>query len=155
MRTRDSRPTLLVASALAALLASLCCLTPLVLVLFGLASVSTAVSLDNLLSGRYVWWFRLAGLAFLAIALLIYFRRRGVCTLDEARRQRNRILNFSLIALFFATGGYLLVNGVILAYWGAAVGLPWELERSATPVSAALLAVAAILLIRSLRPRGP
>ncbi len=131
MRTRDSRPTLLVASALAALLASLCCLTPLVLVLFGLASVSTAVSLDTLLSGRYVWWFRLAGLGFLAIALLIYFRRRGVCTLDEARRQRNRILNFSLIALFFATGGYLLVNGVILAYWGAAVGLPWELERGA------------------------
>jgi membrane protein implicated in regulation of membrane protease activity len=91
-RTAKAGTRFLLQSALAVVIGSLCCLTPVVLVLFGLASISTAVSLDDLLTGHYGWAFRLAGLSLLTLALIMYFRRRGVCTLDEARRQRNRII---------------------------------------------------------------
>src|SRR5690242_3076609 len=86
-------------SALAALAGGLCCLTPVVLVLPGLASISAAASLSNVLYGDYHWQFRLFALAFLALALIIYFRRKGICTLRQARRERNRIINTSLLVL--------------------------------------------------------
>ncbi len=69
-------------SGLAAVLGGLCCVTPVVLVLAGLASISVAASLGNVLYGEYRWAFRLVALGFLVLALWVYFRRRGTCTLD-------------------------------------------------------------------------
>ena len=100
----SDRKGVFVLSALAALVGGLCCLTPVVLVLLGLASISAAASLGNVLYGDYHWEFRLVALAFLALALVIYFRRKGICTLDQARRERNRIINTSLLVLIFAVG---------------------------------------------------
>jgi len=118
-----------------------------VLVLFGLASISTAVSLDNVLTGRYVWVFRSVALLILALALVVYFRRRGVCTLDEARRQRKRIINSVLLMLLFAVGGYIAFEYVLLGYWGVAVGLPWRPERWAFVWSGVLLGTGVLLLL--------
>src|SRR5881296_2883048 len=86
-------------SAIFGLVAGLCCLTPIVLVLLGVATISAANSLGNILYGEYRWAFRAAALASLVAAIVVHFRRRGVCTLDEARRRRNAILNFSVLAL--------------------------------------------------------
>ena len=137
----------MVHSALALVTGCLCCITPLVLVLFGLASISTAISLDNVLTGQYVWVFRSAALLFLALALVVYFRRRGICTLDQARRQRNSIINTVLLTLLFATGGYIAFEYIVLGYWGVAVGLPWMPERWAFVWSAVLLGAGVLLLL--------
>ena len=57
--------------------------------MFGLASVSSAAALSDTLywgTGSY-WWFRptMLGLAslFVIIGLVMYFRNRGICTLDD------------------------------------------------------------------------
>ncbi len=75
-------------SGVAAVIGGLCCVTPVVLVLAGLASISVAAGLGNVLYGEYRWAFRLAALGFTVLALWFYFRRRGICTLDQGRRDR-------------------------------------------------------------------
>jgi hypothetical protein len=110
-----------------AVVASLCCLPSVVLVLFGLASVSTAAALsDRLYWGpmRYVLY--AVSLALAAGGLLLYFRRRGICTLDAARRERNRIRNTTLLVLIGGVATYLVWNYIILDLIGIAVGLPWQ-----------------------------
>jgi len=111
-----------------AVVASLCCLPSVVLVLLGLASVSTAAALsDQLYWGptRYVLY--AVSLALAAGGLVIYFRRRGICTLDAARRERNRIANLSLFVLVGGVLAYLVWNYLILDFIGIAAGLPWQM----------------------------
>jgi len=143
----SDRKGIFVLSGLAALVGGLCCLTPVVLVLLGLASISVAASLGNVLYGDYHWEFRLAALAFLALALIVYFRRRGICTLDQARRQRHRIINTSLVVLIFAAGIYIFWTYVAVHWFGIWAGLPWRQydESWAVPLSAAVLCAAVIL----------
>ncbi len=117
------------------MLATMCCLPSVVLVLFGLSSVSAAASLsDTLYCGGEGWgWFRPTILTVsacsLALALVLHFRRAGVCTLEEAVRQRRAIINTTLLAFSVGTTLYLLVNYVVLTEAGIAVGLPWESSR--------------------------
>lgn len=147
------RKGILLFSVLGGFIGGLCCLTPIVLVLLGLASVSLAADVGNVLYGEHRWAFRIASLAFLAAGLVVYFRRRGVCTLEEARRERNRIINFSLLVLLAATVIYLLWNYVVLHYWGIWAGLPWAQysdEYWAIPL-AGVLAVIFFLLLRRQR----
>ena len=109
------------------ILASMCCLPSVILVMFGLTSVSTAAALSNTL-----YWgpFRpiLYGitLIFIAIGLTKYFRQQGICSLDEAKRQRTKVTNTSLLVLILSILTYLIFNYVILELLGIAVGLPWE-----------------------------
>ena len=110
-----------------AVIASLCCLPSVVLVLFGLASVSTAAALsDRLYWGpmRYVLYAVSGALA--VGGLVIYFRHRGICTLAAARRERNRIRNTALLVLIGGVFTYLVWNYVILDLIGIALGLPWQ-----------------------------
>lgn len=129
-------------SALGGLFAGLCCLTPIVLVSFGLTSVTIANNWGNLLYGEYKWWFRVAGLALTGTTLILYLRGRGVCTLDQARRERNRIVNLVVLSLLGFTAVYVFWVYVVLHEWGVAAGLPWAQwnESWAIPVSAALVA---------------
>jgi len=145
----SDRKGVFVLSALAALVGGLCCLTPVVLVLLGLASISAAASLGNVLYGDYHWEFRLVALAFLALALVIYFRRKGICTLDQARRERNRIINTSLLVLIFAVGMYIFWTYIAVHWFGVWAGLPWRQydEGWAIPASASVLAAAVILYL--------
>ncbi len=141
------RKGILFISALAGLIGGLCCVTPVVLVLLGLASISVAADLGNVLYGDYRWLFRLGALAFLALALWIYFRRRGICTLDQARRERNRIINTSLVVVISAIGVYVFWTYIAVHYWGIAVGLPWAQydESWALPASLVVLGAAVLL----------
>ena len=118
-----------------AFLASMCCLPSVVLVMFGLASVSTAAALSNKLywgEGGF-WWFRptmlLIAFAFVVIGLIIHFRSRGICTLDQAKRERRKVVNTTLLVLVISYLAYLLLNYVILTEIGLLFDLPWESSR--------------------------
>lgn len=150
MKTPEANPDrkdIFLISGLAALIGGLCCVTPVVLVLLGLSTLAFANSLGNVLYGDYRWAFRLAALAFLALALWVYFRKRGICTLDQARRKRNRIIGTTLVVLIAAIGMYMFWTYLVVHYWGIAVGLPWAQydESWALPASAVVLAAAVIL----------
>ena len=117
------------------LLATMCCLPSVVLVLFGLSSVSSAAALsDTLYWGEDGWeWFRPTLLGVSAVCLVaglvLHFRREGICTMVAAVRERRRIINTSLAAVFIAVTLYLVVNYVVLTEIGIALGLPWESSR--------------------------
>ena len=87
--------------------ASLCCLIPVILVLLGLSTVAFAASLSDFLYGQHKWAFRIIGLILLAFSLLIYFRSKGICTINEAKRQGNKIINVVLISVIAAIIGYI------------------------------------------------
>jgi hypothetical protein len=100
------------------LIASLCCLAPIVLVALGISTVAFGTSLTNVLDGHYRWAFQLAGVAALAVSLIIYFRRRGVCTLDQVKRHRNEIINKTLLVLIVGIIGYYLFFNLLLTFIG-------------------------------------
>ena len=101
------------------LVASLCCLSPVILVVFGIGTVSFASSLADTLYGEYKWYFRVAGLIAMAIALILYFRRtKNICSLDEAKRRRNEIINTIAIALITGIIGYIFFLYVVVHYIG-------------------------------------
>ena len=105
-------------------IASLCCLSPLILVLIGVSTVSFASSLADTFYGEYKWYFRAVGLVALAVALVIYLRRqKGICTIDEAKRRRNEIINLLALTLIVGTIGYIVFLYVIVHYLGAWLGL--------------------------------
>lgn len=106
--------------------ASLCCLAPVVLVLLGLSTVSFATSLTDNLYGNYKWLFRSFGLLLLIASILVYFRKKkGVCSIDEAKRRRNEIINTVLIVLLVGVGGYIFWLYVVVEYIGKWLSI-WE-----------------------------
>ena len=117
------------------IIASMCCLPSVVLVLFGLASVSSAAALSDTLywGGEGYEWFRPTMLAIASISviigLVIYFRTRGICTFDDVKRQRRKVINTSLLIIIIAYLSYLLFNYVILTEIGILLGLEWESSR--------------------------
>jgi len=116
---------LLKITGLPVLFASLCCLAPIILVLFGLSTVAFAASLADVFYGTYKWVFRGVGLLLLIGSLIIYFRKKGICTIDEAQKQRKKIINTILIVLIVAVVGYVFWLYVIVEYIGVLLGL-WE-----------------------------
>lgn len=105
------------------LFASLCCLSPILLFVLGLASVSVAASMADVFYGTYKWAFRGAGLAFLIIGLVMYFRKKNICTFDEVKKQRTRIINTVLLTFFIAVVGYIFFLYVVVHYWGVFLGI--------------------------------
>lgn len=118
-----------------AFMASMCCFPSVVLVFFGLASVSTAAALSDDLYWGYngLGWFRplllIASAMMVIIGLIVYFRKEGICTLNEAKRQRQRVINTSLFVGTLTVVLYILFNFVILTELGIALSLPWESSR--------------------------
>ena len=114
------------------ILASMCCLPSVVMVMFGLRSVTTAAALSDTLywgTDGY-WWFRptllTASAIMVIVGLISYFRKQGVCTFDDVKKDKRRVLNVSLLVITIAFVSYMLFNYVILEILGIAVGLPWE-----------------------------
>ena len=121
--------------ASSSLIASMCCLPSVVLVMFGIATVSSGAALSNTL----YWgddgysWFRPLMLAIASITVIIglifYFRNQGICTIDQAKRQQRKIINTSILVIIIAYLSYLILNYVILTEIGILLGLPWESSR--------------------------
>ncbi|HCX45199.1 TPA: hypothetical protein DGT35_01195 [Patescibacteria group bacterium] len=106
------------------LVASLCCLSPIILVLLGLATVSFAGSLADIFYGEYKWIFRLVGLALLTLTTFLYLRRsKGICTIDEAKKRRKEIINTVLLILIVGIIGYTFFLYVVVHYIGVFLGL--------------------------------
>ena len=105
-------------SSVPVLVASLCCLSPVILVLLGLSTTAFAGSLADTLYGDYKWAFRGVGLLLLVGALWHHFRKKGICTLDQARRRRNEIINIALIVLIVSILAYVLWLYVGVHYIG-------------------------------------
>ena len=110
---------------LAAFVTSLCCLTPIVIVLLGLGSVSFAAGLGNTLYYQYRWVFILFGLLTLSLAYILYLRNKGICTLSQAKRKKQKIINQVILLIAITIVIYLIFNYVILEFIGIWLGL-WE-----------------------------
>jgi len=63
---------------LSALFASVCCITPLLLVLLGLGSLGVGAVL-----GRFHWWFLAAAFVLLTVAWRRYFHERRRCATEQ------------------------------------------------------------------------
>lgn len=101
------------------LVASLCCLAPIIVVIFGLGTLTFAASLANTLYGRFRWAFRAAGLVLLGLSIFFYLRReRGICTIDEAKKRRNEIVNTVIFTLAAGIVGYVVWLYVVVEYFG-------------------------------------
>ena len=108
--------------------ASLCCVPSVVWVLF--AGSSAIVAADQLSNDLYFgigrWLLYLVALALAGAGLTMHFRRDGICTLDDAKRERRRIVNTSLAVITAVIVLYLVWDYIILQLIGIAVGLPWS-----------------------------
>ncbi len=124
----EDRGPLATIVALSSVTASMCCLPSVIWVLF--AGSSAIVAADNLSNNLYYSWVRFAlyiiSLAMISIGLVMYFRNRGVCSLDDLQRNRRRVFNTSLAVFTASVATYLVWNFVILEVIGLALGLPWE-----------------------------
>ena len=113
-------------SSIPVAIASLCCLSPVILVLLGLSTVSFASSLADTLYGEYKWAFRIVGLLALLGSLAYYLRRKkGVCTIDDIVRRRNEIVNYLALTLIAGVFGYLFFLYVVVHYIGVWLAL-WQ-----------------------------
>ena len=119
----DKLKSSLKVASVPAIIASLCCLSPLILVMTGLATVSFATSLADNLYGTYKWVFRIIGLVALLIAFYYHLQRTGICTLDDAKKHRNEIINKLLLVLIVGILSYIIFLYVIVEYAGKLYGV--------------------------------
>ncbi len=112
---------------LGAVTASMCCLPSVVWVLF--AGSSAIIAADQLSNNLYFGIVRpiiyVIAIAMVGTGLVIHFRSRGVCTLDQAKKERRRIINTTLAVLTATFVIYFIWNYIILELVGIALGLPW------------------------------
>ena len=107
-----------------AFIAGLCCFSPLVLVMLGLSSVAFASSLANTLYGSYKWIFRGVALLLLLGAIFWYIRKKeNVCSFEDFKRKRNKIINFVLIAIILGVLLYLFWLYVVVHFVGVWYGV--------------------------------
>ena len=108
-------------------LASMCCLPSVLFAGLGLMSLSAADALSkDLYFGPARWVLYGLSVILVVIGLKMHFNKQGICTLDQAKRQRKYIVNTSLFVATATIIFYLIWNYVILELLGIAVGLPWE-----------------------------
>lgn len=98
--------------ALAGLVGIACCVSPVVLVLLGLSSISFAISLGNTLYYAYGWYFRAAALVLAVSGIVAVLRTRRACSLRGARAQWRLLLTVGLAmllvyAILYAITAYL------------------------------------------------
>lgn len=110
-------------SSVPAIIASLCCLSPVILVLTGLATTTFAASLADVFYGTYKWIFRGVGLVALIVAFVFYMRRNGVCTFDDAIRRRNELINKFMLVLIVGILFYVILLYGFVEYIGKALNI--------------------------------
>jgi hypothetical protein len=106
-------------SSIPVVLASMCCLSPVILVLLGVSTVSFASSLADTFYGDYKWIFRAVGFMALLLSLTYYLRRtKGICTIDDVVRRRNEIINYVALTVVCGVVGYVFFLYVVVHYIG-------------------------------------
>ena len=107
-----------------AFVSSLCCVPSIVLVMLGISTTTAAAALSD----RLYWGIARPILYAISIAMLsaglwIYFRRQNICTLDDVKRNRNRIINTILIVFILSYVIYFVWNYIILEIIGLAIDI--------------------------------
>ncbi len=97
----------------AAIVASLCCLSPLVFILLGASAASFSVVLFTRVLAPFEWVFFAVGLLLFAGSLVFYFREQGICTLDAACARRREVLNAALLAGVVALVSFGILYGAV------------------------------------------
>lgn len=95
----------------AAFIAALCCVGPLILIVLGLGTASTALSI-----GAQKPYFLVLGLVFFAVSLFLFikYRRKNICEGCTTKEQeRKRIINTILIAFMALVILYILLIYII------------------------------------------
>ncbi len=135
MKTRD----IIKLTSVPVVIASLCCLSPVILVLFGIGTVGFASSLADTLYGDYKWVFRGAGLLAMIVSLVLYFRRtKGICTIDDVVRKRNEVINIIALTVTACVIGYLFFLYIVVHYIGVGLNIwgdaPQNMKENITQV---------------------
>jgi len=100
---KKDNKSLLWAGGVAGFIASLCCLGPVILVLLGLATVSTALSI-----GKFTWLFTSLAIAFFGVASFMYLKKKNCVTVKGMKEQwKPIVISFVLLVILL----------VILKYW--------------------------------------
>ncbi|MDA1188872.1 MAG: hypothetical protein O2854_04250 [Chloroflexi bacterium] len=74
-----------------------CCVSPIVLVLIGVATAAEAVTLGDTLYYTYGWAFRGAGLIAAIAAVVLYLRGRNACNINGARTHWRTLLTLVIV----------------------------------------------------------
>lgn len=94
---------LLAFGAIGGFIASLCCIGPVIIVLFGLGSLSFALSI-----GTYSWLFISLGIIFFVTALIFYLNKKKSCNIRGVKKHWKQIIvAFVIMALVL----------IIIKYW--------------------------------------
>jgi len=105
-------------------IAGLCCFTPVVLVFFGLSTISYAAGLSDVLYGQYHWVFLMGSFIFLGVGIIWYlYTKENICSLDDIKRERNLVLNFLLMIIIWSILIYILWFYVIVEIMGILLGI--------------------------------
>ncbi|GEM_PF-294452 len=91
------------AGILSALLASICCIGPLLLVAVGLGAGAAVI-------GRYHWWFIAAAIGVLALAWTKYFREKAACACEQGAMQGRRSGTITLLIATVIVLGFVGLN---------------------------------------------
>ena len=87
----------------------MCCVSPVVVVLLGIATAAQGVTLGDTLYYDYGWYFRGAGALVAVTAVVLHLRRRGACSIEGALRYRRMLAVLAAaavttyVALFWST----------------------------------------------------
>lgn len=101
MKREDKK--LIVAGGFAGVLGALCCIGPVIIVLLGLGSISTALTI-----GRYSWLFTAFALIFFGAAAYLHLKKKDSCSADGLKQ------NWKTIVVSFALLIILLIS---IKYW--------------------------------------
>lgn len=101
------------------ILATLCCLGPLFLIMFGMISASTALSFT-----MYNRYFILLAILTFAVTIWFYIRKRkqficSGCTTKE--QERKRVIYFIVFSAFTAVLTYVVLFYIVLPWLGPIV----------------------------------
>lgn len=90
---------------LSALVASVCCVTPLLLALLGLGSLGIGAAL-----GRFHWWFLLAAIGLLVYGWRVYVKEQGRCKTAHCDMPRSKATRTVLGAVSLIVAVFIGLN---------------------------------------------
>ena len=109
MKKIDKKPLLI--GLIGGLIAALCCITPLVLLLIGLGSVSMILAF-----GKYGYVFFILGALFISVALWIYYQKTNkTCSVEDKKKQKYYILaTLIIMVLVYVFIKYWLLDKIVI-----------------------------------------
>lgn len=106
MKGKDNK--LLYIGGGAGLIAALCCIGPVVLILFGLGSVSAALTI-----GKFAWLFSILAILFFTTGVFIYLKKKNCCNTQGWKQHWKTILTaFILMVLLLLLLKYVIAPAI-------------------------------------------